>query len=861
MSGIGKTDIKLELLLNNQPIDPKMGIYEGYIQEAINEVTLIELYTVSQNDYNEAALRDEFLNNNITVKLSGTVDGERHCSRYDGVVFKIEKKDNNQLGPQVFLYHLTIRPELWKLALSNNCASFSNKTAIEVIEEVLQANNFQKNIKYESAYINPQSYPTHPQILQNEISNLDFLQRLLQDAGVNFYFDCPIIGNSGRPKKDTERLRLVDSSAFFKSVYPHAIVVNPNAGLSDQLHINRFDSTLRAVPGSLASASSFAPGSTQVHESSQTLHGDTNISFREFVPNGLDSDFTRLSGRILKERFETNVETYNGQSNHFCLRAGQKFTISPHAVHSDKVIIVTSVRHMLSQPIQTALSQGTGYPFYTNEFEGTPQNAPIRPQTYKTNACARSTTTRNQVLSDLVKNINRTVIDKLGVDLELDVGTYKYIDTSSVNTMLRTLDYLTQTLESCKSQGVQLGTIIEDASSINKEEMTCKVKSAQNTTITCKVGTGWLVPKGGLTLLPRAGMQVYYTLLAGSTNNGVMLAYRPSNDVSGQNPNGSTSIHSLQAGGMPSYKKAPPAVVKDHQYKAGNRNFLALKGENGVAQIAVIDGDKASVTINADKNLHTHVKENHTAFCNKDYLHGVAGNFLEDIKGDKNTGIHGNHNRSIAQDQTLTVMGNQNQHIEKNKEITVNGHKTETIQKGRTLVIKGKSTTKVEQEWFEMTFGAGTKANFSALGNINIGGSIDYFGGVIASVRTAGDITFSKSIKVAFEKDNTFSFGEKSKSTTVQETWSVNAGKHITAFATEDIDLKSNRNTSIVSSGNTDVKTQGYFRVASKKSTFVESQKNIEIESKKSINLKVKGAALELYNGNFQYKGKLVRLG
>lgn len=804
------TDLKLEFLIEDKVIDPPMGILSGYIQEEINQVSVIELFTVSNTEYSDENLLEEFLYKHVTVRLSSIIDGETFYSRYDGLIYEIDKPESIHLGPNVFLYKMTIRPQFWKLALSNNSKSYSNKSRIGTIDEVLEANELAKDITYEARYFKPEVYTELPQILQTEVSDLHFLQRLMSEAGINYYFESPEKLENNVKKKGAEWLRIVDNSAFFKSVYPNVITYKPGAGLTNERRISKLESLIRSIPSSVESTASFGEGSVQVYSNSESPVGGTGGTYRDFSTEGKTNDVARQNARVLKERFESYHMRYNGQSTHFVLRAGERFKVGGPYMREDKDILVTSVRHTISQTVNAALGEhGASTPSYSNSFVAVGKDTEVRPQTRQTNIDARAGIMRNQVLVDLVAKLNSAIESKLGVKLGLELNNNLDLDVSPDSGGSNcSLDIVTELIQSCNSFGVYLGKVTADTV-VSEGEMTCQVASDHHAAITCKVGSNWLVPGGGLTLFPRSGMQVYFILLQGNPGEGVIVGYRPSSDVPGQDPAGSTSFRKLDPKGMPALGGEPPTIVSDSTFGVSNRQVLALHGEKGVAHVAVIDGDSAAVTLSANKKLYSHAGVDHHASSCGNYIHQVGGSVWEDIAGDLSVAVHGNNTEGVTGNQTLTVMGSQNEHINVN----------------RTLTIGGENTVDVLGSWWKKHYSYSTEIKIGITMGLYASDENKATIGIFNEVKAAMSSSFvlgtnlsmSKTKDVSIKRDGWKLVVNKDKCDDITVDWKVKVG------------------------GKVDIKAKGEALIKASGKMKLKSKKDLELKSKADIKLKAKG--------------------
>ncbi len=109
--------------------------------------------------------------------ISLAFDGKRFPA--SGIYIRIEQGQTIQRGPE---YTLDIRPRLWLLTLKSNCAVYRKKTMLEIVGEVLK----KENVKYKDKTSG--TFPKREYVVQYNETDFDFVSRLLEEAGVFYYF-------------------------------------------------------------------------------------------------------------------------------------------------------------------------------------------------------------------------------------------------------------------------------------------------------------------------------------------------------------------------------------------------------------------------------------------------------------------------------------------------------------------------------------------------------------------------------------------------------------------------------------------------------------------------------------------------
>ncbi|PHM40108.1 Rhs element Vgr family protein [Xenorhabdus mauleonii] len=80
-------------------------------------------------------------------------------------------------------YHITLQPPLWRASLRVNSRIFQNQSVVDIVESLLRENGV-RNIFFSLGY----KHPPREFCVQYDESDLAFIQRLLADEGIFYYF-------------------------------------------------------------------------------------------------------------------------------------------------------------------------------------------------------------------------------------------------------------------------------------------------------------------------------------------------------------------------------------------------------------------------------------------------------------------------------------------------------------------------------------------------------------------------------------------------------------------------------------------------------------------------------------------------
>lgn len=675
--------MKIEFLIDGAEPDPYLGVFNGYIQEEINCATIIELFTVAQYMLSEQDLED-LVSKAATIKLSEPINREMKANRYDGIIYEVR-----QLNPFVhtkdkFIYKIVIRPAIWKLNICSKARSFLDKSRTEVVNEVLKEYEFKDGIDYEVRYGKESDYPKLSQILQCEISDWTFISQLMIEAGINYSFHSKKDGSS------PEIMRLVDNNAFFPKPLDEAIEWKPASNQVVGRHIEAFETHVKSIPSSVQATATFGDGKTRNFQSEVSLDKGVGGDFRVFSAEGQTESVAKHSAKILSDGFEAKRVVYEGKSNHFLIRSGEKIKIKCSYFAVEKKVLITSVKHTFTQEIDHALAGQTEINYH-NEFTGARDTAEVRPSPYMRIINAEIGS-QNPML-EVGSKANANKIDT--------PTTFR----SDVNQDL--LNSIEQLTKSANTFGIMLAEVIEDTKVSAGQEMTCKIANERFPDgIIAKVSIAWLVPGGGASALPRAGMQVYFVIVQGigGQNEVVIISYRPSGGVKGQDPAKSEDIKTVVPG------SSPDEAVKVDSISPSNRERVGLTGEGGSAEVTLLDG-AGSVSIHATADIIM-VSDAKTSLSSSDHMH-MSGAVSEQfssvnriVSGDQTEQIGGNHSITVTGNQTAKVDGNEDKTIGGSRSITVTGAVTDKIDGNETKTVKGPRVVNMKAGHIESITGA-----------------------------------------------------------------------------------------------------------------------------------------------------------
>ncbi|OCG11993.1 type VI secretion system Vgr family protein [Gilliamella apicola] len=240
-------------------------------------------------------------------------------------------------------YRVKLEPRMALLANHHQSAIFQNKSVIDVVDEVLRNHNF---IGIDFRFELKESYPVREFITQWQESDLNFIQRLLADVGLYFYFET-------HPEHHCDVMVISDYEKGYAD--GGRVIIKQPSGLNDHLRHSVWD---------LQFSSKTKPSQVSVNDynyrmSDSDLYSSDNSQPKDMTMRGEDyryEEHHKIQGdiqtvesgnwyaRIRHQHYVSEQFILTGQCNAYELTPGQLVTIAdcPIAEIKDGVVIVAT---------------------------------------------------------------------------------------------------------------------------------------------------------------------------------------------------------------------------------------------------------------------------------------------------------------------------------------------------------------------------------------------------------------------------------------------------------------------------------------------------------------------------------------
>jgi type VI secretion system secreted protein VgrG len=637
--------------------------------ERLDEVYALEVVAACSLDQDPAAL----LGSDLTLVLERKGFETR---RLPALVWEVEEGQLNYETANRRL-RLQLRPALACLSLTRNNRIFQDKSAVEILEEVLgeTLRPYGRQVQLDAA----ETTPTREFCLQYQETDLEFVERLLAEEGIAYGFDFAgevemlVLRDANRqyPEAPTGRGRgqapYVPSDADIDAEEPIHRIEVVDVDTVTSVVVADWDWTRTEMPFSAEARSE--DGQRRDRESYQ--HGEgRSLLLVDYAPAAYGADDAERQAPLRLEAELRDRRAIQGLSRIIGLTAGSKLEVVGHPIVGvDGAYLVIEVEHHSRPwPAPRAAAPADAY---HNRFTAIPFDTPYRPRPRRGKRSIPGIQTA-------------LVTGPSGEEIHLDEhGRIK----------------------------IQFHW---DRVAPGDETSSCWVRVQQPW-----AGAGW-----GHYWIPRIGMEVVVhfmdgdpdrPLVTGSVYNGANALPYP---LPGEKTKSTIKSNSSPGGdGFNEWRfedKAGEEQVFTHAQK--DYNEVVLNDHN-----TVVHGNQTN-TVDVDQTQTVH--GNQTEQIDIDQTMTVSGNRTVHVKGDFSENVDGTETRSVTGDVTETFDGNETR--------SVGANLTETIAVGETRDIGGDQKESI---------GASQTVDIGAASTVTVTGSMTLEVGAGMSTSTPANHT------------------------------------------------------------------------------------------------------------------------
>ena len=285
-----------------------------------------------------------------------------------------EVPDSDGKAALNFTYEFTLEPRLRWASYTVQSRIFQNKTVAQIAEEVLsdyltQDQDFTIDVQYE---VKGQDYPKREFTVQYNESDLDFLQRLLEEEGISYFFE-----HSG----DREVLVISNKKEAIKPLeQTPKLEFRPETGLHADAgeYVDTLRKTLRWVSGSRTTLKDYNYRTPETPVMGVYDMEGTTGEFYHYGDHVKTADEAKRLAQIRAEMFYCGREIYHGSGIARALQSGRRIGLEKaDAEGFNGEYLVVRVTHMGDAGAEAGGNRPG--PHYRNSFEAIPASVQYRP--------------------------------------------------------------------------------------------------------------------------------------------------------------------------------------------------------------------------------------------------------------------------------------------------------------------------------------------------------------------------------------------------------------------------------------------------------------------------------------------------
>ncbi len=166
----------------------------------IEEISTLYTFNINFFSLDNSLSPEKAIGTNITIEIL-----KESPKFINGIISKFTKGISFEYRNEIFTHYIAeVRPHLWTLSLNNECKIFQEKSALDIIKDVLSKGGI-KDVKYS---VNKMGKVKREFCVQYNESDFHFISRLMEEEGIFYYFEHT---------KDKNTLVLSDSSSGYAS--------------------------------------------------------------------------------------------------------------------------------------------------------------------------------------------------------------------------------------------------------------------------------------------------------------------------------------------------------------------------------------------------------------------------------------------------------------------------------------------------------------------------------------------------------------------------------------------------------------------------------------------------------------------
>ena len=555
----------------------------------------------------------------------------------------------------VRVYGISLVPGLWFLSQASANRIFENKTSVEIAQDVIRVYGNFCPLQVKTA----NTYLSREYCVQFEESDLDFVQRILAEDGVSYYFtfsqsdhtlvlaDQPSGFEDCVHKKVVMRGQSRLEGAVGVAVLRWSRTLNYHAQGIEHLDYNQ-DTPKNFYKQKLGTTSKFS----QTPSINTWCHyGRYNFKTNAGSCHDFDVDYNKLLTQMRMETLEAQHDVAEGDSNCSGFHPGARFSLVHTVASESGSYLITHVHH-------SARNGGASASAYQNSFSCIPAKIPPRPEwPYHKQRMSGPQVAKVMSLS-----------------------------------------------ASASSSDADPQRMVKVQFPWDNDHNSCKLRVLQG-----YAGSGW-----GASFVPREGQEVLVDFINGDPDRPLVVGALYNKDNQGPKYTATQSGWLTQSGNANEFRFDDAGGAEEVYLKAGKDfNYVVANNETGAVQNdqSLTVSNNRSVSVSADETKTVGSNQSETVGSNQTVAIGsnqsitvgsnqtvtVAINSAESIGAAKELSIGGLYQVSVGAAMNETVAAVKAEEVGAHKTVAVALSMTEDIGKNHTVTVGDTSSLKAKK--------------------------------------------------------------------------------------------------------------------------------------------------------------------
>ena len=192
-------------------------------KEALSKPYEFSLTCLSQLSFIEPS---QLMGKSVDFSFELNDGGERI---FNGIVCEISHR--GKVSDTLYQYELKLVPKLWLMSQRTNIRIYQHKTIPQIVEQLLSEHQIEFETKLTA------TYPAHEYCVQYQETDLDFIHRLLSEAGIFYFF---------KQEKNQHKLIFLDDKNQYDSESSN--LLKQSYGTLDSEHFNEWQTSSQLLP-------------------------------------------------------------------------------------------------------------------------------------------------------------------------------------------------------------------------------------------------------------------------------------------------------------------------------------------------------------------------------------------------------------------------------------------------------------------------------------------------------------------------------------------------------------------------------------------------------------------------------------